>query len=53
MKIKKLAYLCEIIGALLALFVLLYVLFSACWELGTISLGAVLFLIGFCLENIG
>lgn len=52
MNIKKLAYLCEIIGALLELFSLFYVLFSVCWELGTIVLGAGLFLIGYCCEQI-
>lgn len=51
MKINKLAYLCEIIGAILVSFTLLYVLFSVCWELGTFFLGAELFLTGFCFEN--
>lgn len=51
MNIKKLAYLCEIIGALLAFFALFYVLFSVCWELGTIVLGAGLFLIGYIVVN--
>lgn len=52
MKIKKLAYLCEIFGALLAFFALFYVLFSVSWELGTIVLGAGLFLIGYCCAQI-
>ena len=52
MNIKKLAYLCEIIGALLAFFALFHVLFLVCWELGTIVLGAGLFLIGYCCEQI-
>lgn len=52
MNINKLAYLCEIIGALLAFFALFHVLFSVCWELGTIVLGAGLFLIGYCCEQI-
>ncbi len=51
MNIKKLAYLCEIVGAFLAFFALFYVLFSVCWELGTIFLGSGLFLIGLALEN--
>ena len=52
MNIKKLAYLCEIVGAFLAFFALYYVLFSVCWELGTIFLGSVLFLIGLTIEKI-
>ena len=51
MNIKKLAYLCEIVGAFLAIFALFYVLFSVCWELGTIVLGSILFLIGLVIEN--
>ena len=52
MNIKKLAYLCEIVGAFLVFFALFYALFSVCWELGTIVLGAGLFLIGYCCEQI-
>lgn len=51
MNIKKFAYLCEVVGAFLAFFALFYVLFSVCWELGTIVLGSGLFLIGLALES--
>ena len=51
MNINKLAYLYEIVGTFLAFFALFYILFSVCWELGTIFLGSALFLIGFAIEN--
>lgn len=51
MNIKKLAYLCEIVGAFLVFFALFYALFSVCWEFGTIVLGSGLFLIGLALES--
>ena len=47
MKIKKLAHLCMIIGALLASFALLYTIFSVSWGLGVFVLGAELFILGF------